>query len=115
MSSKTIVDISKIERAFSQSANRKRQAEFAKRVAFEIRDYVPYDEGTLRDSEPMASNYETGIIEWQTPYAKRVHSLPESSIKKTKNPHAHAKWHEAAKQDRLEAWNDYARKLMEER
>lgn len=113
MTSKTIVDISKIEKALSQEANKKRQAAFAKRVAFEIRDYVPYDQGTLRESEALASNYETGTIEWQTPYAKKVHALPETSINKAKNPKAKAKWHEAAKKDRIEAWKEYAKKLME--
>lgn len=115
MSCRTIVDIGKLERRFSQRALTGKQETFAKRVAFEMRDYVPVDEGILRDSEPLASDYATGTIEWQTPYAQRVHDLPQSSIRTAKNPNARSHWPEEAKRERGPAWEDFARKLMEER
>lgn len=109
------VDLSGIERRFSTAQLEAKQTAFAERVAFEMRDYVPVDEGTLRDSEPLASDYETGSIEWQTPYAQRVHDLPQSSIRKTKNPNARSHWPEEAKRERLGAWQECAERLMEER
>ncbi len=115
MSSKTTVDLGKVMKRFSQKALSGKQEAFAKRVAFEMRDYVPQDEGTLRDSEPLASDYAAGTIEWSTPYAKRVHELPQSSIRKAKNPNARSHWTEEAKKERLDAWEEFARKLMEER
>lgn len=107
----TTVDLRGIEKMFSGEAMRSKQAAFAKRVEFETRDYVPLDEGTLRDST-LGSDYEDGFIEWDTPYAQAVHAMPEEWIKKTKNPDAHAKWHEKAKEDRLEAWKEFARSLF---
>lgn len=109
------VDLSGIERRFSESQLKAKQATFAERVAFEMRDYVPVDEGTLRDSEPLASDYEAGSVEWQTPYAQRVHDMPQSSIRKTKNPNARSRWPEEAKKERLGAWQQFAEGLMEEK
>lgn len=115
MSCRTVVDLSKLEKRFSDSARRGKQAAFAKRVAFEIGDYVPEELGALKGSEPLSSDYENGIIEWNTPYAQHVHDLPQSSIKKAKNPNARSHWPAAAKAERAGAWEDFARKLMEEK
>lgn len=109
------VDLSGIERRFSPEQLKAKQEAFAERVAFEMRDYVPRDEGTLQDSEALASDYAAGRIEWDTPYAQRVHDLPQSSIRKVKNPNARAKWPEEAKRERMGSWQDFAEKLMEER
>lgn len=108
------VDLSKLEARFGAAAMRGKQAAFARRVAFETRDYVPVESGTLRDSEPLASDYEPGDVRWNTPYAARVAAMPESSIKKTVNPNARANWPQAAKDERMGAWREYAEKLMEE-
>ena len=109
------IDLSGVERRFSPDRLRAKQEAFAARVAFETRDYVPEDQGTLKGSEPLASNYAEGTIEWQTPYAQRVCGLPQSSIRTTKNPNARSHWPEEAKRERLDAWEQYARRLMEER
>lgn len=106
------VDLSGLEKRFSEGELKAKQAAFASRVAFETRDYVPLDEGTLRASEPLSSDYEAGEIEWNTPYAERVYDLPQSSIKTVKNPNAHSAWFEAAKADRLGAWEEFAKGLM---
>lgn len=108
------VDLSGLERRFGADQLKAKQAVFAKRVAFEMRDYVPLDEGTLRDSEPLASDYEAGLIEWQTPYAEHVHDLPQSSISKAKNPNARSHWPEEAKRERMDSWQEFARKMLEE-
>ena len=108
------VDLSKLEARFGAAAMREKQAAFARRVAFEARDYVPVESGTLRDSEPLASDYESGDVRWDTPYAAYVAAMPESSIKKTVNPNARANWPQAAKDERMGAWREYAEKLMEE-
>ena len=108
------VDLSGLEARLGAAAMREKQAAFAARVAFETRDYVPYEEGTLQGSEPLSSDYEAGTIEWNTPYAAIVEAMPESSIKKTINPGARAHWPQAAKAERMGAWEEYARKLMEE-
>lgn len=109
------IDLSGIEHRFSPEQMRAKQETFAERVAFEMQDYVPRDEDTLQDSEALASDYASGHIEWSTPYAQRVHDLPQSSIRKTKNPNARSHWPEEAKNERMGAWNEFAHKLMEEK
>ena len=108
------IDLSKLESRFGDGRLAENQAEFAKRVASEMMDYVPEDQGTLKGSEPMASDYEGGVIEWDQPYAKRVHDLPQSSIRQKENPNARSHWPEAAKGERMQAWEDYAREIMED-
>ena len=108
------VDLSGLEARLGEAAMREKQASFAARVAFETRGYVPYEEGTLQGSEPLSSDYEAGTIEWNTPYAGYVEAMPETSIRKTVNPNARAHWPQAAKSERLGAWQDFARKLLEE-
>ena len=109
------IDLSGIERRFSADQLKAKQEAFAERVASEMRDYVPEDQGTLKGSEPLASDYAGGSIEWATPYAQRVHDLPQSSIRKTKNPNARSHWPEEAKSERLSAWEQFAKSLMEEK
>lgn len=108
------VDLSGLERRLGADQLKAKQAAFAKRVAFEIGNYVPEELGTLKGSEPLSSDYENGIIEWNTPYAQRVHDLPQSSIKKTENPNARSHWPEEAKRERMDSWQEFARKLLEE-
>lgn len=107
------VDVSKLARRFGPEQMRAKQEEFASRVAFEMGDYVPEDQGTLKGSEPMASDYAAGRIEWDTPYAEYVRGLPQSSIRTVINPNARAKWPEAAKSERMGAWERFAEQLME--
>lgn len=109
------IDLSGIERRFGPEQLRAKQEAFAARVEFEIRDYVPEDEGTLKGSALLASDFAAGEIEWDTPYAQRVHDLPQSSIRKTKNPNARSHWPEEAKKERMGAWDDFAHRLMEEK
>lgn len=108
------IDLSDIERRFSGTALAAKQAAFAERVAFEMRDFVPEDSGTLKASETLFSDYTNGEIEYGTPYAQRVHDLPQSSIRTDKNPNARAKWPEEAKAERMGAWQQFAENLMEE-
>ena len=116
---RTRVDLTKLERRLSRKALAGKQEAFARRVAFEMRDYVPEDSGYLKDSEPLASDYGAGTIEWSMPYAKIVYDMPASSIHKTagtgkQNPRATSGWTEAAKRERGDAWREFAAKLMTE-
>lgn len=113
------IDLRRLEQRFSPEKLRAKQAAFASRVAFEMRAYVPEDQGHLRGTEPLASDYEEGRIIWNAPYARYVHDLPASSISKTagtgkSNPKATSRWPEAAKAERGEAWRRFAEGLLKE-
>ncbi|MEG2369205.1 MAG: minor capsid protein [Raoultibacter sp.] len=110
MSNKPYIDIRNIERVFSDANMKKKQETFAQRVAFDMRKYVPEDEGTLRDSEPISSDYGKGNLIWNTPYAKNV--LNADSVLKVKNPNAQPQWPEYAKSKHMDSWKQYADKLL---
>ncbi|MEG2934756.1 MAG: minor capsid protein [Gordonibacter sp.] len=106
---KITVDLKAIEAAYSPAALRKRQAAFAQRVGFDMRKHVPEDEGTLRDSMDVASDYENGQIIWDTPYAKRVYNA--DNVRTVKNVNAAPQWGEVAKAEKVDSWRTMAGKL----
>ncbi len=103
------IDLSGIEKRFSEASMKPKQAAFAQRVAFDCRRHVPVDEGTLRDSEPLSSDYRGGKVIWNTPYAKKVYNA--DSVRTTKNPQATPHWAEVAKQEKLDSWKKFAAAL----
>ena len=72
----TIISIPQIDQLMDAASQRKRQEEYAMRVAFVMRKYVPRDENTLRDSEPLNSRYAEGLLIWNTPYAATQYNVP---------------------------------------
>lgn len=107
---KITIDLAGIEKRFSESELKAKQAAFAQRVAFDMRDHVPVDEGTLRDSADVASDYENGQIIWDTPYAKRV--LNADNVRTVKNPNATPNWPEVTKAEKLESWRAMAAEML---
>lgn len=110
MGAKVDVDLSGLEQKFSESSLRAKQAVFAQRVAFDMRKHVPVDEGTLRDSEPMSSNYEQGYIIWNTPYAERVYEA--DNVRTVKNHQAKPHWADYTKKKKMEDWRQFAAELL---
>lgn len=110
MKPKINVDISGIEKRFSDQQLRAKQAVFAQRVGFDMNKRCPEDSGTLKRSMDPNSNYEGGLIVWNTPYAKEI--LNADSVRTVKNPHATPNWPEATKQERLKDWRVMANALL---
>lgn len=105
------LDLSKLEEKFSEDELRAKQAIFAERVAADMNKHCPEDEGTLRDSMKISSNFEEGLIVWNTPYAKDV--LERDYVRCVKNPEALPHWPEATKEEKLEDWKDLASRLLD--
>lgn len=108
--SKTTIDIKGIEDKFSDSSLKAKQEAFASRVALDMRKHVPEDEGTLKNSEPLNSDYANGQIIWNTPYAKIV--LNSDHVKTVKNKNASPQWPEVTKQEKMQDWREFAVKLV---
>lgn len=104
------IDLSGIEKRFSPEELKKKQAAFAHRVGFDMNKHCPVDEGTLRDSMPVSSDYENGQLVWDTPYAKRV--LNADTVRTVKNPEARPQWPEYTKSERLGEWRKFAANLL---
>lgn len=104
------IDLSGIEKRFSPQALKAKQAVFAHRVGFDMNKHCPVDEGALRDSMPVSSDYESGQLVWDTPYAKRV--MNADTVRTVKNPEARPQWPEYAKSERLGEWRKLAANLL---
>lgn len=104
------VDLKAVEKRFSASELKKKQAVFAQRVGFDMNKHCPEDEGELKGSMDKASHYEAGQIVWDTPYAKDVYNA--DSVRTEKNPHAAPHWAEVAKAEKMESWRTMAGKLF---
>ena len=93
------IDLSGLEERFSEKDLEEAQELFTESVAFRMRKRVPVDEGELRDSEPLASDYKQGLIVWDTPYAKKIYNA--DSVRNVKNPNATSHWGEVTKNEEL--------------
>ena len=51
------------------------QAAFAQEVARKMDQYVPFDTGTLKNSVHLASDYQRGVLIYNTPYARKQYYL----------------------------------------
>lgn len=89
-------------------ARARRQREYAARAALLMRGYVPMLEGTLRQSEPVNSDYGRGILTWNTPYAARQYYEPHAHTQ----PQATDHWDEACMRDHGDELREYARGLF---
>lgn len=70
------VDLSGLERRTDPARRVERQVLFAQRAALLMEPFVPLEEGTLRGSEPVNSNYAAGHLVWNTPYAAKHYYVP---------------------------------------
>lgn len=97
--SDVVIDLSGLEEKFSKKELDESQELFSEEVAFRMRKRIPVDERTLRDSEPLASDYKAGKIVYDTPYAKKVYNA--DSVRTVKNPNAVPQWAEVTKQEEI--------------
>ena len=69
--------------------------------------YCPHDTGTLQKSVITSSRLGSGLLTWNTPYAKaQYYGYPNKS--KHHNPNATGKWFETAKANKIKEWERLA-------
>lgn len=66
--------------------------------------YCPLKTGALQKSAQINTVIGSGLIVWRTPYARAQYYGVNFDRSKDPNPNACAKWFEAAKSRKLEAW-----------
>lgn len=110
------------------ASNKAAIAEMSMRVRDDSNFYCPQDWGTLQDSSDIASDFENGIIIWDTPYAQYLYygvlmvgesgsawaklgekkhvAMPEKKLDFGKHPNANAQmqWFHKAKDVYLNEW-----------
>lgn len=87
----------------------RRQRLYAMRAAKVIEPYVPLEEGTLRGSEAVSSDYDAGILTWNTPYAARQYY--DEDLEHT-TPGTEHHWDQAMWRDHAGDMEAYARGLF---
>lgn len=102
-----VISTPQLDKLTSASAKRKRQEEYAMRVALVMRKYVPRDENTLRASEPLNSRYADGLLVWSTPYAMRQYSTPMRHT----TPGTQDHWDEPVRRNEMPGLAAYAETL----
>lgn len=76
MNIKTKVNLNGLEKMVSPAEHERRQIEYAMRACFVMTRYVPMEEGTLRGSANINSQFEKGLLVWNTPYAAKQYYVP---------------------------------------
>lgn len=66
--------------------------------------YCPLKTGALQKSAQINTVIGSGLVVWRTPYARAQYYGVNFDRSKDPNPNACAKWFEAAKSRKLEAW-----------
>lgn len=103
-----VISTPQLDALLAPASQRKRQEEYAMRVALVMRKYVPRDENTLRASEPMNSRYADGLLIWSTPYAATQYSVPMAHSTAGTCDH----WDEACARNDTPALVKYAESLF---
>lgn len=74
--------------------------------------YAPKDEGALIESGIRFTNLGSGMITWQTPYARRLYYNPQYDFSTDKNPNAGGLWFETAKSRHIKEWEKIVKQAL---
>ena len=66
--------------------------------------YIPKDTGNLEQSSIHSSIVGSGVLYWNTPYARKVYYGSTINFSKDRNPNARYLWFEAAKASKKDGW-----------
>ena len=108
------VDLTALMKRFSKQELEAKQVKFAMSVAEDMNVYTPVDTEYMHDSMQAASDFRQGLVIWDADYAAYVRELPNSRIKRDRNPMAKADWPKAAKKAHGKDWKRLAVDLLTE-
>lgn len=80
------------------------QARLDAQVLKDSNYYCPMDTGILQKSAVIHSVLGSGLLIWQTPYAREQYYNDGYTHKHSRNPNATSRWFESAKARRLKTW-----------
>lgn len=75
--------------------------------------YIPFVTGDLKRSSINFSDFEKGLLVWQTPYARRLFYNPQFDFSKDANPNARGLWAEYAKEQNQKKYRRLANKSFD--
>ena len=97
-----------LDALLSTSERKRRQRLYAMRAAELMEPYVPLEEGDLRASEAINSDYDGGVLTWNTPYVARHYYEPMDHTAEGTTDH----WDEAMWRDHAGDMERYAEALL---
>lgn len=103
ITSNTVIDLSGIEDKIAE-ATAEVKVTFSQQVLKDSNYFIPFDTGNLRDSSLIHSDFEAGLLVWETPYARRLYFNPQYNFHKDENPNASGLWYELARARFLSDW-----------
>lgn len=86
------------------AAEYRAQMKLDQQVITDSNYFCPLKTGTLQDSAQIHTVIGSGLLVWQTPYARAQYYGVDFDRSKDPNPNACAKWFEAAKSRKKEQW-----------
>lgn len=100
----------------AETARRRAQTALCLQIVKDCDPFVPFSQGTLSQSWQGASDFEAGVIAYDTPYARKVYYGDGLSFSQDAHPQATARWFEHAKALFLDRWRQvtaemFARKI----
>lgn len=95
-----------------EAAAGKAVAVLSEQVLKDSNYYCRQDQGTLISSSHTASDFQRGIVAWDTPYARKVYytGVPSRDV----NRNAELMWVEKARSAHQADWKDIAQKALRE-
>lgn len=93
------------------NAWKKALPELTGEILDDMNQYIKWDTGTMAQSAYLHSEFERGLIRWQTPYVRRQYYEIKTAIPDM-NARATWKWAEVAKAELREKWQRQAKALM---
>ena len=84
----------------------------AEEILNDCNQYCKMDTGALIASSQIHSQFDKGLLIWQTPYARRQYYEIRTAFTDM-NPMATWRWAEVAKQHHLDQWARQAQRLIE--
>lgn len=90
----------------------KGQAILDEQVLKDSNNYAPLDTSELINSSLRMSQVGSGVLIWDTPYARRLYYNPQYNFSTDRNPNAGGLWFEVAKANHIQDWLNIVAKTM---
>lgn len=107
------LDVDKVSSRLSATMKKQLQPALDTQVLKDSNYFVPMDTGNLKSSGVRATIPGSGVVQWNTPYAKKMYYGVDYNFSLESNPHARAKWFEEAKKQYKSDWIKMLQKGME--
>ena len=98
----------------AERAREKGQFALDQQILKDSNYFIPKDTGNLEASSLLATQFGTGEVVWNTPYARKLYYNPQYNFSKDSNPNAQGLWFETAKAIHAHDWTRIVQQIYDE-